>query len=84
MVGESTGRADGRLDQAEPADHGVVPEAEQVRLERRRHQDQPAHTISTMRRIAPCARSATSGGTVTWCCMSRSESRTFSSVIIFM
>ena len=37
-----------------------------------------------MRSIAPRACAATSGSTVTSCFQSRSESRSFSSVIIFM
>ena len=42
------------------------------------------YEIATIRSIAPRARSAISGGTVTTCFQSRSESRSFSSVIIFM
>lgn len=43
-----------------------------------------AQLIATIRSIAPRARSAISGSTVTTCFQSRSESRSFSSVIIFM
>ena len=42
------------------------------------------HEMATIRSIAPRARSATSSGTVTSNFQSRSESRSFGSVIIFM
>src|SRR5262249_23175524 len=42
------------------------------------------YEIATMRSIAPRARAAISGSTVTTCFQSRRESRSFSSVIIFM
>ncbi len=45
---------------------------------------QALQTIATMRSIAPLAFAAISGSTVTTYFQSRSESRSFSSVIIFM
>lgn len=42
------------------------------------------YVIETMRSIARRARSASSGSTVMRCLPSRSESRTFSSVVTFM
>jgi hypothetical protein len=44
----------------------------------------PGYVIATMRSIARRARSASSGSTVIRCLPSRSESRTFSSVVSFM
>ncbi len=66
-------RADHELGAAEPQPLAVVRSG--------RHDGQP---IATMRSIGSRARSAISAGTLTSTFISRSESRTFGSVIIFM
>ena len=89
VPGDRVHRAHAGPGQAEPAQlQRRVPERQPPRLELGRDEHErdgrPAHTISTIRSIAPRARAATSSGTVTGCCISRRLSRSLGRVICFM
>ena len=74
---------DGRLRRAVALQRGHDAN-ERVLEERTLVGREVSHEMATMRSIAPRARSAISSGTVTTNFQSRSESRSFGSVIIFM
>ena len=89
VPGDRVHRAHAGPGQAEPAQlQRRVPERQPPRLELGRDEHErdgrPAHTISTIRSIAPRARAATSSGTVTGYCISRRLSRSLGRVICFM
>ena len=89
VPGDRVHRAHAGPGQAEPAQlQRRVPERQPPRLELGRDEHErdrrSAHTISTIRSIAPRARAATSSGTVTGYCISRRLSRSLGRVICFM